>query len=134
MTSLTQDIMDLVDNAWMAHIQDWAAFEGPSPINITAVRMAGYLWLSYLRVPGQSWKPLTHCTYVDTLHHVFWNTRDKAWEVKMNFHGKTLYGGYLKPKDSTPEAVECARLAAAEKRRELEQKHYQESEAPLHPV
>ena len=65
MTSLTQDIMDLVDNAWMAHIQDWAAFEGPSPINITAVRMAGFLWLSYLRVPGQSWKPLTHCTYVD---------------------------------------------------------------------
>ena len=65
MTSLTQDIMDLVDNAWVAHIQDWAAFEGPSPINITAVRMAGYLWLSYLRVPGQSWKLLTHCTYVD---------------------------------------------------------------------
>ena len=64
-TSLTRVLMKMMDDAWMAHVRDWAAFEGPSPINITAVRMAGYLWLGWLRVPFQSWKPLTHCTYVD---------------------------------------------------------------------
>ena len=64
-TSLTRVLMKMMDDAWMAHVRDWAAFEGPSPINITAVRMAGYLWLGWIRVPFQSWKPLTHCTYVD---------------------------------------------------------------------
>ena len=52
---------------------------------------------------------------------VFWHTRDKAWEVTMNINGKTLYGGTFTPKDSTPEEVECARLAAVESRRKLEQ-------------
>ena len=64
-TSLTRVLMKMMDKSWMAHVRDWAAFEGPSPINITAVRMAGYLWLGWIRVPFQSWKPLTHCTYVD---------------------------------------------------------------------
>ena len=59
-TSLTRVLMKMMDDAWMAHVRDWAAFEGPSPINITAVRMAGYLWLGWIRVPFQSWKPLTH--------------------------------------------------------------------------
>ena len=65
---------------------------------------------------------------------VFWHTRDKAWEVTMNINGKTLYGGTFTPKDSTPEEVECARLAAAESRRKLEQKCFtiKQSEAPLH--
>ena len=59
------NVLNVIDNVWWTHVRDWAAFEGPSPINITAVRMAGYLWLGWLRLPRQSWKPLTHCTYVD---------------------------------------------------------------------
>ena len=46
-----------------------AAFEGPSMANIAAVRMAGHLWLPWIRVKGQSWKPLTHWTYVDPPSH-----------------------------------------------------------------
>ena len=65
---------------------------------------------------------------------VLWYTRDKAWEVKLQINGKTLHGGTFKPKDSTPEEVECARLAAVESRRKLEQKYFtiKQSEAPLH--
>ena len=65
---------------------------------------------------------------------VLLHTRYKAWEVKMNINGQTLYGGRFKPKDSTPEEVECARLAAVESRRKLEQKYFiiKQSEAPLH--
>ena len=51
---------------------------------------------------------------------VFWHTRDKAWEVTMNFHGKTLYGGTFTPKDSTPEEVERARLLAVDSRRKFQ--------------
>ena len=66
---------------------------------------------------------------------VLWHTRYKAWEVKRNMNGQTLYGGRFKPlADSTPEEVECARLAAVESRRKLEQKYFtiKQSEAPLH--
>ena len=35
-----------------------------------------------------------------------------------------LSGGYFKPKDSTPEEVERARLAALESRRKLEEKYF----------
>ena len=59
---------------------------------------------------------------------VLWHTRYKAWEVTMNINGQTLFGGRFMPKDSTPEEVECARLAAVESRRKLEQ----QSGAPLH--
>ena len=55
---------------------------------------------------------------------VCWHTRDKAWEVKLNINGQTLRGGYFKPKDSTPEEVERARLAAVESRRKLEEKYF----------
>ena len=58
-STITRILTTKMQDAWMAHVRDWAGFEGPSPINITAVRMAGYLWLRFLRVPGQSWKPLT---------------------------------------------------------------------------
>ena len=51
---------------------------------------------------------------------VLWHTRDKAWEVTVNINGKTLYGGKFKPKDSTPEEVERARLLAVESRCKLE--------------
>ena len=54
---------------------------------------------------------------------VLWHTRDKAWEVKMVINGQTLYGGTFKPKDSTPEEVERARLVAVESCRKLEQQH-----------
>ena len=40
----------------------------------------------------------------------------------MKINGKTLHGGTFKPKDSTPEEVERARLAAVESRRKLEEK------------
>ena len=51
----------------------------------------------------------------------------------MHINGQWLYGGTFTPKDSTPEEVECARLAAAEKRRKLEQKFFtiKQSEDPL---
>ena len=51
---------------------------------------------------------------------VRWHTRYKAWEVKKNINGQTLFGGKFKPKDSTPEEVERARLLAVESRRKLE--------------
>merc|ERR1712176_1339417 len=38
--------------------------------------------------------------------------------------GKKLHGSRFKPKDSTPEEVERARLAAVESRRKLEEKHF----------
>ena len=60
MTILTKVLMDMMDNAFLAHVKDLAAFEGPSPVNFSALRMAGYLWLTNLRGPGKSWKPLTH--------------------------------------------------------------------------
>ena len=50
---------------------------------------------------------------------VVWHLPSKAWEVKMNIDGQTLYGGRFKPKDSTPEEVERARLLAVESRRKL---------------
>ena len=46
----------------------------------------------------------------------------------MNINGQTLFGGRFTPKDSTPEEVECARLAAVESRRKLEQKYFTEKE------
>jgi len=36
---------------------------------------------------------------------VFWYTRDKAWESKMNMNDQALLGGKFKPKDSTPDEV-----------------------------
>ena len=55
---------------------------------------------------------------------VRWHTRFKAWEVTMNIDGQTRFGGKFKPKDSTPEEVERARLAAVESRRKLEEKYF----------
>ena len=65
MTKLTWMLMDMIDDAWFAHVRDYAAFEGPSMANIAAVRMAGHLWLGWIWHPGMSRKPLTHWTYVD---------------------------------------------------------------------
>ena len=42
----------------------------------------------------------------------------------LEVNGKHLHGGTFKPKDSTPEEVEHARLAAVESRRKLEEKHF----------
>ena len=53
-----------------------------------------------------------------------WHIRQKAWIVQLKVKGKRLSGGCFKPKDSTPEEVECARLAAVESRRKLEQKYF----------
>ena len=52
----------------------------------------------------------------------------------LNINGKQLSGGYFKPKDSTPEEVERARLAAVESRRKLEEKYFtiKQTWAPLH--
>ena len=51
-----------------------------------------------------------------------WHIRLKAWIVQLQVKGKRLSGGCFKPKDSTPEEVERARLAAVESRRKLEEK------------
>ena len=44
----------------------------------------------------------------------------KRWEVAKNINGQTLRGGSFKPKDSTPEEIERARLLAVVSRRKLE--------------
>ena len=50
----------------------------------------------------------------------------------LEVNGKHLHGGKFKPKDSTPEEVERARLAAVESRRKLEEKYVtiKKSEGP----
>ena len=48
------------------------------------------------------------------------HTRYKAWEVTMNINGQIRFGGKFRPKDSTPEEIERARLLAVENRRKLE--------------
>ena len=50
----------------------------------------------------------------------------------LEVNGKHLHGGTFKPKDSTPEEVERARLAAVESRRKLEEKYVtiKKSEGP----
>ena len=53
-----------------------------------------------------------------------WNIQQKAWRVYLNINGKQLSGGYFKPKDSTPEEVERARLDAVESRRKLEEIYF----------
>ena len=52
----------------------------------------------------------------------------------LQVNGKQLHGGTFKPKDSTPEEVERARLTAVESRRKLEHKYFtiKQSGAPLH--
>ena len=42
----------------------------------------------------------------------------------LEVNGKHLHGGTFKPKDSTPEEVERARLAALESCRKLEEKYF----------
>ena len=63
---------------------------------------------------------------------ITWHTRDKLWEVKLTINGKILHGGNFQPKDSTPEEVERARLAAVESCRKLEEKYVtiKQSEGP----
>ena len=41
-------------------------------------------------------------------------------KASVNINSQTLFGGKFKPKDSTPEEVERARLLAVESRRKLE--------------
>ena len=53
-----------------------------------------------------------------------WHILQKAWLVRLKINGKQLCGGTFKPKDSTPEEVERARLAAVESRRKLEEKYF----------
>ena len=55
---------------------------------------------------------------------VNWDIQQKAWKVRLKANGKRLHGGTSKPKDSTPEEVERARLAAVESRRKLEEKYF----------
>ena len=52
-----------------------------------------------------------------------WHIREKAWKVNLRVNGQLLSGGTFKPKDSTSEEVEQARLAAVESRRKLEEKY-----------
>ena len=54
---------------------------------------------------------------------ITWHNRRQTWQVQLKINGKLIPGGYFKPKDSTPEEVERARLAAVESRRKLEDKY-----------
>ena len=65
---------------------------------------------------------------------ITWHNRLQTWQVQLKINGKLIHGGYFKPKDSTPEEVERARLAAVESRRKLEEKYStdKQSWAPLH--
>ena len=49
-----------------------------------------------------------------------WHIRKKAWLVRLQINGKQLFSSKFKPKDSTPEEVERARLLAVESRCKLE--------------
>ena len=51
---------------------------------------------------------------------ITWHNRLQRWQVQLKINGKLIPGGYFKPKDSTPEEVERARLAAVESRHKLE--------------
>ena len=57
---------------------------------------------------------------------IHWDIRQKAWIVRLKVKGKRLSGGCFKPKDSTPELVERARLAAVESRRKLLEKYFKD--------
>ena len=52
-----------------------------------------------------------------------WHIRKKVWHVRLQIN-KQLFSGDFKPKDSPPEEVERARLAAVESRRKLEEKYF----------
>ena len=54
---------------------------------------------------------------------VTWDLQRKSWKVSLRINDKQRHGGYFKPKDSTLEEVERARLAALESRRKLEEKY-----------
>jgi len=54
---------------------------------------------------------------------VSWHRTSKRWMVRMKISGKDKTFGYFHPKDDTPEEVERARLAAVERRREVEAEH-----------
>ena len=55
---------------------------------------------------------------------VTWHLQTKSWKVSLRINDKQRHGGYFKPKDSTLEEVERARLAALESRRKLEEKYF----------
>ena len=55
---------------------------------------------------------------------ITWHNRLQTWQVQLKINGKLIPGGYFKPKDSTPEEVERARLAAVEGRHKLEEKYF----------
>ena len=63
---------------------------------------------------------------------VKWNKRTNNWCAYIQVNGKEISGGSFKPKDTTPEEVERARLAAVVCRRKLEEKHFtiKESKVP----
>jgi len=53
---------------------------------------------------------------------VSWESRGQGWRVQMRSGGRRI-NFHFRPKDNTPEEVERARLAAVERRRELEAEH-----------
>ena len=55
---------------------------------------------------------------------VTWHLQTKSWKVSLRINDKQLHGGYFKPKDSTLEEVERAKLVALESRRKLEEKYF----------
>ena len=58
-TSMCMHLLEeKVNHALIAHCHDRQAFAGPLCINIELHRLAGYFWLSFLRVPRQAWDDL----------------------------------------------------------------------------
>ena len=55
---------------------------------------------------------------------VKWDKRTNNWYACIQVNRKEISGGSFKPKDTTPEEVERARLAAVVCRRKLEEKHF----------
>ena len=55
---------------------------------------------------------------------VSWKKDRQAWHVRIGLGGKGLDGGFFRAKDDSPEEVERARLAAVDKRTQLESEHY----------
>jgi len=54
---------------------------------------------------------------------VSWDSRRKRWKVCMVVSGKWIWDCGFRAKDDTPEEIERARLAAVERRREMEAEH-----------
>ena len=59
-------VEDMIIDAFRDHIHDTEAYAGPTPFSaaaIATIRLTNYMWLSFLRLPGQSWREVNQLSY-----------------------------------------------------------------------